>query len=351
MLEIDGSEGEGGGQILRTSLSLAALTGKEIKINNIRSSRPSPGLKPQHIAGVNALANICSAEVSGVFRNSHSLSFKPEKISDSRFAVKIGTAGSISLLLQQILPASLPVDCTVRIEGGTSVKWAPTITYLNKLLFPVLNRAGAKLSLKLISTGFFPKGNGSVSFTSKKSSLPLKPITLLEQGSLQSIECFSFSSSLPQEVSRNQALGAKNFLKKSNLSDFDWNQEIKAEPNRSNTIGSSVSLFAKFSDGSIIGASSIGQKGIPAEQIGEQAAKNLLAELGPAKPVDSHLADQLIPFMAIANGKSEIQCTALSQHTLTNISVCEKILGCKFEVVGGMGQPAKISVQGISFAP
>jgi len=339
--EIDASMGEGGGQILRTSLALAALLQKPVSIENIRANRPKPGLQPQHLTALQTLAKISNADVKGAQPKSTSIFFHSGKISPISLNVNIGTAGSISLLLSQILPVAMLEETKLRVVGGTDVPFSPPISYLQQALLPALRKMGCKFEIGLIKHGFFPKGNGIVSFSSKPASLPLKPINLTEQGKLQFIKIFSHGASLPKEVSVNQLNAARKGLQ-GICADFE--ELCSFEPERKDTIGSVCSVFAFFSNGAVIGASALGAKGKPATDVGKEAAANLLQELEANAPCDSHLADQLIPFMALARGRSEILATKITEHAKTNIAVTEKLLDVKFSIEGN-----KISVEGAAY--
>ncbi len=347
VIEVDGGIGEAGGQVLRTALALSALARKPVKIKNIRANRPKPGLKPQHLTAVQTLAEICSAELQGARPGATELQFLPKEIKSVDLRINIQTAGSISLLLQQVLPVALLQETKLRVVGGTNVAWSPPAEFLQNALFPVLHKAGARFDLKVNKRGFFPKGRGVVHFSSRKAKLPLSPINLTELGNLESISIFSSSASLPRDVSRNQAVAARHALQHLNA---DFREKIESSEYLT-TIGSAISLFAHFSTGAVLTGSALGQRGKPAEQVGREAAQALLNELQAKQPCDSHLADQLIPFMALAKGRSQIHTTRLSQHCLSNIAVVKKFLPVKFAVEGSPGKPAKISVEGTAFSP
>jgi len=342
MLQIDSSAG---GQIFRTSIGIAALTGKAVKISNIRADRPQPGLKAQHLTALETVARLCNASLEGAKLASKEISFSPKETIGGNFAVNIGTAGSITLLLQSAQFPALLRETKLHIIGGTNVAWSPPIEFLQHSLLPVLNFMGGKFTLKINNYGYYPKGQGSVGFSSKPAKLPLKPIQITELGSLEFIKIFSHCASLPKAVALNQCKAAKNSLQQLNV-DFEEIVECKEQ---AATIGSSITLFAYFSTGAVISANSLGAKGKPAEQVGKEAAQRLLQELNPKKPVDSHLADQLVPYMALAKGNSAIGCTALTEHCLNNIAVCEQLLGVKFTVKGEKEKPATLSVQGAAF--
>ncbi|MCD6478301.1 MAG: RNA 3'-terminal phosphate cyclase [Candidatus Diapherotrites archaeon] len=344
MLTIDGSAGEGGGQILRTSLALACLTGKEIRIENIRAKRKKPGLRPQHLTAVKTLAKICNAKVKGAYIGSSMLTFKPGKIEDASLVANIGTAGSISLLLQQVLPVSLACNLKLRAFGGTDVSFAPTVNYTRKVTFYYLHKMGAELALDIVARGYFPKGNGCVLFTSKPS-LPLKPIRLRTLGRLHAIECFAHCSGMATKVAKDAASIAKNTLKE-NLGSFEWVEHIEATPERKETVGLGIDLFAKYTN-CILGANAVGIAGTRPETLARTASKNLMDEISMLAPVDSHCVDQLIPFMALAKGKSVIE-GRLTKHAVTNIYITEKLLDVEFKVETN-NERARINVDGVGF--
>jgi len=348
-ITINAAEGEGGGQIIRTSLALASLLGKKVKLFNIRAKRPKAGLQKQHLTAIKALKTITKAKVSGLYLGSQKISFKPKTINDVSLNINIGTAGSIALLLQQLLPVALKAKLSVRVIGGTHVPFSPSITFMQEVLIPMLKKMNAKFNLALLSYGFYPKGQGRILFESEKSLLPLKSINLTNKGNLKLIKCFSFSSGLPSEVSSNQAIAAKNFLKQNIKQEFELIEEIKASKERKETIGSSIDLIAFHSNNVLIASNALGKKGISAQTIGLNAAKLLIEQLNSNAACDFHLADQLIPFMALAKGSSIIHTTKLTQHCLTNIKITEKFLPVKFQVKGELNKEAEIQVEGIGF--
>jgi len=348
LIEIAGDYLEGGGQIVRTVVALSALLTKSVEITEIRKGRPKPGLKMQHIAAINCAKELCNAEVIGNKLHSEELIFKPkEKVKPSKFSVNISTAGSISLVLQTIMLPSLLIDLKLRIIGGTNVAWSPPIEFYQRLLFPFLKRMGARFGAKVSKRGYFPKGNGSVNFSSSKAKLPLKPIRLDNFLGAEEVAIFSHSSDLPKEVSLNQASAAKKLILEK-FPDVAFPKTIEFKE-QSNTIGSGITLIALDSEGNALSGSSLGRKGKPAAVVGKEAAEKLLSEISAGKAVDYHAADQLVPFMALAKGQSTIHCSKLTKHCLTNIAVCEKLLGVKFEVKGVLEKPAEISVEGIGF--
>lgn len=346
-IELSGAYGSGGGQILRTALGLSALLQKPISVNKIRYNRPVPGLQAQHLTAITTLRQICNAQVEGAKLLSQEVRFSPQAPHDSHLQVNIGTAGSVTLLLQSIILPALLHEIKLRIVGGTDVAWSPSANYMQNVLLPALSKMNAKFDLELNARGYYPKGLGSASFSSKPAKLPLKPVSLTNLGNLERIRIISHCANLPKEVALNQLKSARKTIADA-LGETDFEESIECRE-KSETTGSGIDLFAYFTSGAVIGANALGEKGKPAEKVGKEAAEKLLKELAAKKPCDSHLADQLIPFMALAEGYSTIETTSLSEHTQTNIFVVEKFLNVKFEVSGNLNEPAEISVMGAGF--
>jgi RNA 3'-phosphate cyclase len=304
-------------------------------------------MQMQHLTAITALSKICNAKVSGAKHNSMEVEFIPGKVRESNFSVNISTAGSVCLFLQALLLPSMLEKQKISVVGGTDVPWSPSYHYFNQVLLPHLSKMNARFDSRIQQHGFFPKGRGKVFFSSKKTKFPIKPIFLGEQGKLSQIKIFSQSSDLPKEVSLNQFSAAKKVFEKLNV---HIEKEIYSRE-QSQTIGSSIDVFAFFDNGVILGANALGKKDKPAIEVGKEAAENLLKEISSGKPVDSFLSDQLIPFMALADGYSTIQLSNFSSHCQEAISVTEKFLDAKFQVKGKLDKPAEIFVEGISWKP
>lgn len=340
---------EGGGQIVRTSLALAALTGKEVRVSKIRDNRPNPGLQPQHVTAVKALAAICNAETEGLAQGSRELTFRPRSHVSGRFAFDVGTAGSIPLILQALMPSAAyaPDRVDFDLVGGTDVRWSPTIDYVRLVVLPVLQLMRYKATLDVHRRGHYPKGGGRVTM-SIEPSRALKSISVLEPGQFSGVEGISHCVKLPSHVAQRQASAAKEKLSSRGISDVSIAIETYP-PDQDPHIapGSGITLFMKSLAGSIIGADSIGERGKPAERVGEEAATKLLLEIESKAPVDRHLGDILVPYMAVAEGRSAIFVSEITMHTLTNIKVAEIVTGVKFVLQGELKKPGRISVQGI----
>ncbi|MDD2439446.1 MAG: RNA 3'-terminal phosphate cyclase [Methanosarcinaceae archaeon] len=323
MIEIEGSYGEGGGQIVRTAVALSAVTGKAVEINNIRKNRPKPGLKAQHLVSLKTAAWLCKAQVSGLMLGSTELSFSPVEIEGGDLEVDIGTAGSITLLLQGLMPA-LPFakkEVQLRIRGGTDVAWAPSIDYLQQVTLKALRKMGYGCELELQKRGYYPKGGGVVTATFKPCKLKSFHFLREEKREEGKIFGISHSSNLPSHVAERQAEAAKASLFKAGFS-----SKIKSESSNFFSTGSGISLWTGF-----FGGTALGKPGLLAEKVGCKAAKEILPELKSKASVDVYLADQLIPYMALA-GESSYTVRKLSQHTKTNIWVTEQFLDVKFRI-------------------
>lgn len=336
MIEIDGSYGEGGGQLVRTAVALSAVTGKAVKIRNIRKNRPGPGLRPQHLKTLETAARICKARASGLFLGSTEFSFVPVEILGGKYEVDIGTAGSITLLLQCLMPA-LPFakgKVELRVRGGTDVAWAPSIDYFRHVTFPALEQMSYSGSITLKERGYYPKGGGVISAFFEPCKLRGFHFRTEEgqkginEGGKRNkirkrkeISGVSHASNLPVHVPLRQAEAAKD-----KLFDEGYLAEIKIQCLEAFSTGSGITLWTDF-----YGGSALGKKGFPAEKVGLQAAEEILKEIRNFASVDVHLADQLIPYMALA-GNSSYTVRELSLHTATNIWVTEQFLNVKFRI-------------------
>jgi RNA 3'-phosphate cyclase len=338
MIKIDGNHLEGGGQIVRTALAFATLLNKPVEVNNIRANRPKPGLKAQHLHCIKALQQLCNAKVGGAELGSESIRFLPDKIKSNKIKVDIGTAGSITLMLQSLLIPCLFKEKSTKIEiiGGTDVKWSPQIDYFKEIILPHFYKYAEKIELKLERRGYFPKGNGKITLLIKpKYNIEnLEPeLNLTEQGTLAQIKGISHASANLQEaeVAERQANAAKIAL-----TQFKVPITIQTTYSETDSTGSGITLIAIFSrDGGYqdpikLGADELGEKGIQAEDIGKKAANKLIQEINSKAPVDKHLADNLIPLLALTKGK--IKTSEITNHTKTNIYTVEKFSENKFHI-------------------
>ena len=347
MIEIDGSIGEGGGQVLRTSLALSAVLRREVRIFNIRAGRAEPGLKAQHLTGARALAQICGASSKGLKIGSTELIFNPGRVKAGSFHFDVGTAGSITLVLQTLMPL-LPFvlgKVEVAITGGTDVKWSPPIDYLRLVTIPFLERMGVHASISVSLRGHYPKGGGMVRFTSTPTAV-LTNITGGEDGKVTAIRGVSHSVKLPVHVAERQASAATRIVEEKNFPPPKI--EIDVSENGPNMgPGSGIVLCAITSNGGLLGGDSLGERGRPAEVVGEDAARKLLEEIGSGAFLDRHMGDMIVPYVALAEGVSDLSLSQVTLHTLTNVKVAERVAGVCFDPLPGVGMPAKLRVRGL----
>ncbi len=329
MIEIDGSVGEGGGQVIRTAIALSAVTGKPCRVFNIRKGRPNPGLKAQHMEAIKAVQHLCNARVSGLSIGSTEITFTPEKIKSGEININIQTAGSIGLVLQAVMIPAMHAPAPVKIKssgGATNGRWAPPLNYIKYVLLPLLEKMGYSMSLEIKRYGYFPKGGAVVDAVIEPRKL--FSLDLTEKGELLSITGTSHASESLRKarVAERQKDAAVQRLKEKTgvAPDISVIYSDTACP------GSGIELQAVFGN-SVIGADALGEKNIKAEDVGKQAAEKLLEAINSSACVDEHAEDQLLPYMVLAP-PSQIKVPKITGHTRTNIWVIEKFLPVKFEV-------------------
>lgn len=341
ILEIDGNYGEGGGQILRSSLSLSAILNCPIRITGIRAGRKKPGLAPQHLTCVNAVAAITNAEVIGGQLGSQTLTFRPQEISGGNYTFDVAeirpSAGALSLVFQSVaLPLSFAkVSSTVTLRGGTHVPWSPTVHYLRDVFVPMAARFGFEASIELNRWGWYPKGGGEA--TAKvQPTADWHGVGFGYRGKLQAIHGVSAASNLPQHIINRQY----NQIEK-RLARFDSPINIERVEGQSIGRGTLVFLNAEFENVQA-GFTALGARGKRAEGVADEACQALADFLKLDAAVDSHLADQLILPMALAKGESRFTTSQITRHLTTNIWLVQEFLPVQFEVNGAENEPGEI---------
>ncbi len=333
MLEIDGSQKSGSGTILRLSIALAGIIGEPLHIYNIRKRRDQPGLRPQHLEAVLTAAKLCNARVEGATLGSQEIWFEPGVVEGGEIQAEIGTAGSISMLIMTVLPlciyAKKPVNLHIS-KGGTDVGHSPTINYMTHVLFPMLKRTGLEASIKVQRYGYYPKGMGEVNLRVQPSG-KLTPLRMEEFGKVEEIGGVSVCTFLAdRRVAERQANAAVNMLK---ARGYDPRVQIVNDFSNPLQKGSSLVLWAGTDKGALLGGDAIGEIRKPSEAVGREAAENLLVEVDSGATVDSHLADMLIPYLALAEGESTYLTRMITDHLESNMWLSDKILGVEFRVV------------------
>lgn len=340
MIEIDGSQKSGSGTIVRDAVSLSILTGQELYLKNIRERRDKPGLRPQHLKGVEACSQICQGKLEGAKVGSKEIKVWPGgKISGGNFNFDIGTAGSTTMLASILLPLSLFAEraSTYTITGGLFQDFAPSAYHLKYVLFPVLKEMGVDADFEIIQPGYVPRGAGVIGIKIRPQREQLRPTVLLEQGKITEIKGVALSSLLKERrVSERMAKECQKGLKVKGYSPrieivYDVKEE-PAFPKVSIQAGASLAIWAKTDTGCLIGSDMAGELRRAAEFIGKQVARNLIEDLESVATVDRHLADQLIPFCALADGVSEYLIPQMTEHVETRLWLVEKILGAETEV-------------------
>jgi RNA 3'-phosphate cyclase len=328
MIEIDGAYGEGGGQILRTAVSLSAFLGAPCRIRGIRHGRPKPGLRPQHVAGVQAVAGLCRAEVGGLQLNSQEITFEPRKVAGGELRIDIGTAGAIGLVFQSVmLPAiKAPSSLQLTITGGTDVPWAPTVNYLREVTFPLLKRMNYRAEMTVIKRGYYPQGGGEVSVQLKGGDL--SPLQLLDPGEILMIRGRSHASETLRDrgVAERQREAAMKVLNK-----LPFPAEIKVEYGPTQSPGSGIDLWA-LARHTVIGANALGARSKRAEAVGTEAATALLRQMESGAALDEWMGDQILPFLAVAGGESAITVPLITDHLRTNLWVIHQFLPIETQI-------------------
>ncbi|KAF8185010.1 RNA 3'-terminal phosphate cyclase [Mycena galopus ATCC 62051] len=364
-LAIDGSVLEGGGQILRNSISLSALLGKPINIHKVRNGRKPPGLKNQHRTGIELAAEIASATLTGATNGSSSVFFSPKQIEPGDYTADPVTAGSATLLLQISLPILLfapsTVPSTLTLKGGSNTTSAPQADYIQHVFLPFAARHfGLKVDVNIRRRGYFPKGGGEVHVTFPGvDGAKLTAASVLERGAITRIGGIAHVAGLPAHLAKTMADSAIARLAASGFAPdapVPVPVEIKSTREKNeNTVGagSGIVLWAELDGGGMIGGSAVGNKQKDAVGVGEEAANELIKGLEAGGCVDEWLEDQIIIFMALAEGTSEVRCGkhGLQLHTKTAIWVAEQLTDARFEVSVEESGHAIIRCKGIGYSP
>ncbi len=352
MLTIDGSQKSGSGTIVRDAVPFAALMGKSLHLTNIRVKRPKPGLRAQHLTAIRACAELCQGELQGDRVGSLEIRFRPgKKIGGGTYRWDIGTAGSTIMLAMAVLPLALFADqpSVFNISGGLFQDFAPSAFHFQRLFLTLLQQMGAEVELEIIRPGYVPAGQGEIELRVKPLTSPLRPLILDEQGAVKKIEGIALSSHLRQrKVSHRMADACQKELQREGYSaDIQIIYDEKDQPafrKPSVQPGAVLAVWARTSTGALIGADMAGALKRSAEFIGKQVARDLLADLHSGATVDRHLADQLIPYAALAEGVSRYRIPRMTDHVEARLWLVEEILGAKTSVKDNM-----VRIDGIGF--
>lgn len=331
-VKIDGSYGEGGGQILRTACALSAITCLPCYIYNIRKTRKKPGLKTQHLMGIRTLAELCNGRLEGDISGSQEIFFHPGGIKPSTLNVEITTAGSITLVLQTLLLPAFYAPGPVKINfygGATDTFFSPTMDYYRFVFFKHLERIGLRTRAEIIKRGFYPRGNARVGV----EVVPSKPVSWhgKKRGPLKKITVISGASRTLKNahVAERQANAAEQILFRELASPVEVERKIEYYHTLSS--GSQINIIADC-ENTTVGSDALGERGKRAEIVGSEVAQQFIREINSGACLDRHAGDQILPFLSLAQGSSEFTVSQINEHTTTNIWVIEHFLKRAFHV-------------------
>ncbi len=336
---IDGSEGEGGGQLLRTSLTLSMVTGMPFEMVHIRAKRAKPGLQAQHLQALLAAQQICGATLDGAVKGSTQIRFIPAPLRGGSYRFDIGTAGATSLLLHTLyLPLARAVQpSTLQLIGGTHVAWSPVFNHLAEAWLPCLRRMGFEMELTLHRAGFYPQGGGEVTARIEPIAV-IEPIQLDTRGALREVRVFSAHTNLTDEVADRQARAAERALQEAGLRCVVERTQLPSFSR--NTVCTVTGIF----ENARVCYTALGEPRKRAERVAEEACHAFLAFLRTDATVDEYLADQLLLPLALASGPSVFRTPCVTQHLLTNMATIQRFVPLTVRVTGGLGEPGQVEV-------
>src|SRR5256714_2216915 len=340
MIEVDGAHGEGGGQLLRMAVALSALTDTSVRVVRIRAGRPTPGLAAQHVTAIDAVGKLCGGEVAGLAVGSSTIEFRPGVLVPGHFSFDVGTAGSVTLILQGLLPVAAAAEGPVRVRlvGGTDVRWSPPIDYFGRVFLPLVRRLGAHVDVEVLRRGYYPRGGGIVEVAieptrSWSSFVPAEGVDI------QRVRGIAHASNLPEDVPKRMKHAALRRLY--GIPDAKVEERVYRGEEAIGQGGALV-LWAEM-EKTLLGSDSLAERGKPSERIGEEAAASHRAELEAAANLDVHAADQLLVYLARGDGPSRFRVQAVSGHSETMMWLIPQFLSCRFAVArDGNGWQVKV---------
>ena len=330
-VQVDGSRGEGGGQILRTAIAFSVIQGRAVRIEKIRGGREVPGLKRQHVSALRVLADVCGGELKGASEGSSEVTFVPGEQRTQRLSLDMGTAASITLVLQAVVPAVALARSRLDLElvGGTDVPWSPTCDYFAEVVRATYQRIGIDFTIAVSRRGYYPRGGGRVTAAIGPSA-GLRPLDLAEKHGVKEVLLVSRCGRLPRHVAERQLESATADLVSAG---FDIASTQLAEE-QSDSPGSSLLAYS-VSPSKYIGADGIGEKGKPAEGVGRETASRFIAAARSNGCLDPNLADMVIPLLSLAPGKSHVAIPTVTPHLVSGLELASQFTGCRWSVEEG----------------
>jgi len=339
VVEIDGSFGEGGGQILRTSLALSLITGRPLQITRIRAGRKKPGLAAQHVRAVEASCAVCRGQVEGASLGSTEIAFVPSQVVPGQYTFEIGTAGATSLVLHTLyLPLALaggPSELTIR--GGTHVAWSPSFHYLRDQWRPALALIGLDVEIEIRRAGYYPKGGGEI-LARVFPRAKVDRLKLERESTPTAAKVTVVSTRLPTHVAERQVRTARKLLEQQGL-------EVSSEVEEYDGIAPGTATHVRIPTGRGGGMyTALGERGLPAEKVATRAAEQAIAFARSDAAIDKYLADQLVLPLALAEGTSEYTTNEITEHLVTNAEIVSQFLPVDIDVVGAKGAPGHVTI-------
>ena len=340
-IEIDGSAGEGGGQILRTSLALSLLTLRPFRLIRVRARRKKPGLAPQHLKSIQAAVAISNSKVEGATLRSQEIVFEPGEVIRSNYRFDIGTAGATSLVFQTVCyPLAIKAaGSSVSITGGTHVPQSPSYHYLSLQWLPWIQRLGYEMQLDLKRAGYYPRGGGEIEAAIGVHHKTTPALLLEGRGAITELNILSTYTNLPLTVAERQLKTAAALLRQAGLTFTDAIEEIPGFG-----AGCQLIIHAKFETGSCA-YFALGERGKPAEKVGEEAAARFLEFHRSSGAVDQYLADQLLLPAILQRNRTQFSCSKITQHLLTNTEIICKFCPVRIQIEGEIGKPGSVTIE------